>query len=144
MTSWALLLLASVLLATPGLTFSGLTPEGSDPVTADLCGLGEPFCQDQSGPQSDLLTNSEGLGIICLHCRKIIRKLEKMVGENPTEDTIRQTASRVCRKMKLLYAPCKKMMKSSLRFISRDIMAGKPPQAVCVDLRICKPEAGLF
>ncbi|XP_077622820.1 antimicrobial peptide NK-lysin-like [Crocuta crocuta] len=37
MTSWALLLLASALLATPGLTFSGLIPEGNDLMTADLC-----------------------------------------------------------------------------------------------------------
>ncbi|KAK2502505.1 hypothetical protein MC885_002585 [Smutsia gigantea] len=144
MTPWALLFFVCVLLATPGLTFSHLTPEGYDLVTADLCGLGEPFCQDQPGPQGDLLTNSAGLNIICLSCRKIISKLEDMVGENPTEDTIRQAASRVCRKMKLLYTPCKKMMKRSLQFISRDIMAGKPPQAVCVDLRICKPEAGLI
>ncbi|XP_059263727.1 granulysin isoform X2 [Mustela nigripes] len=36
MTFWALLLLASVLLATPGLTFSGLTREDNDLSMADM------------------------------------------------------------------------------------------------------------
>ncbi|XP_004415485.1 PREDICTED: antimicrobial peptide NK-lysin-like [Odobenus rosmarus divergens] len=36
MTSWALLLLASVLLATPGLTFSGLSLEDHDLSMADM------------------------------------------------------------------------------------------------------------
>ncbi|EFB23673.1 hypothetical protein PANDA_022128 [Ailuropoda melanoleuca] len=36
MTSWALLLLASVLMATPGLTFSGQSPEDHDLSMADM------------------------------------------------------------------------------------------------------------
>ncbi|KAF5915035.1 hypothetical protein HPG69_003536 [Diceros bicornis minor] len=144
MTSWALLLLASALLGTPGLTFSGLNPERYDLATAHLCD-GEQFCQGlaQEGSQGDLLTERERIGIFCGHCRKIVQKLEEMVGNQPTEATVTEAASRVCSKMhRLLRGACKVIMRTCLRRISWDIVAGKKPQAICVDVGICKPQAG--
>uniref|UniRef100_A0A8C3VTU6 Saposin B-type domain-containing protein n=1 Tax=Catagonus wagneri TaxID=51154 RepID=A0A8C3VTU6_9CETA len=143
MTAWAVLLVTSVLLGTPGLAFSRLTPERSALATAHPC-YGKQFCQGLApeDPQGDQLLQSEGLGFICASCRKIMQKLEDMVGTQPNEDTITQAASQVCDKMKILRGLCKKLVRTFLRRITRDIMAGKKPQAICVDLKICKNETG--
>ncbi|XP_011368115.1 granulysin isoform X1 [Pteropus medius] len=140
MASWSLLLLALELLATPGLAFTHLTPEHHDLVMADLHD-GEQFCQSlaQEGLQGDLLITREGMSINCWSCTKIIQKLEKMVGKQPDKDSIAQAASRVCSKMRLLTGLCKKIMKTFLRRISKDIMAGKTPSEICVDIKMCKP-----
>ncbi|XP_014708294.2 granulysin [Equus asinus] len=145
MTSRTLLLLASALLGTPGLTFSGLNPESYDLATAHLSD-GEQFCQGltQEDLQGDLLTERERQGIACWSCRKILQKLEDLVGEQPNEATINEAASRVCRNLGLLRGACKKIMRTCLRLISRDILAGKKPQEVCVDIKLCKRKAGLI
>nr|KAF6446868.1 granulysin [Rousettus aegyptiacus] len=84
MASWALLLLALELLATPGLAFTHLTPEHHELVMADLHDE-EQFCQDlaQEGLQGDLLTTREGIGASCWSCKKIVQKLQEMVGKQP-------------------------------------------------------------
>ncbi|KAM8786876.1 granulysin [Rhynchonycteris naso] len=139
----ALLLLALVLLGSPGVAFSSLTPECYDLVMATLWD-GEQLNQSftQEGPQAHLLTMQEGQGGRCWFCRKIIKKLRKIVGEQPNKDTIAQATSRVCNMQVLLRGLCKRTIKIFLRRISKDIMAGKTPQEVCVDIRMCKPQAG--
>ncbi|XP_066228432.1 granulysin isoform X1 [Saccopteryx leptura] len=140
----ALPLLALVLLGSPGLAFCSLSPECHDLVTATLWEgeqLGQGFAQE--GPQAHLLTMREGQSGRCWFCQKIIKKLRKIVGEQPNKDTIAQAASRVCNRQVLLRGLCKRTMKTFLRRISKDIMAGKTPQKVCVDIRMCKPQAGL-
>uniref|UniRef100_A0A9L0SIT0 Granulysin n=1 Tax=Equus caballus TaxID=9796 RepID=A0A9L0SIT0_HORSE len=132
-------------LSEPGLTFSGLNPESYDLATAHLSD-GEQFCQGltQEDLQGDLLTERERQGIACWSCRKILQKLEDLVGEQPNEATINEAASRVCRNLGLLRGACKKIMRTCLRLISRDILAGKKPQEVCVDIKLCKHKAGLI
>lgn len=107
---------------------------------------GEQFCQNLApeDPQGDQLLQREELGLICESCRKIIQKLEDMVGPQPNEDTVTQAASRVCDKMKILRGVCKKIMRTFLRRISKDILTGKKPQAICVDIKICKEKTGLI
>ena len=61
----------------------------------------------------------------------------------PLQDTIREAASKVCSKMKLLKRPCQSIMKKFLRRITEDIKAGKQPQAICVDIKVCKSKAGM-
>ena len=58
--------------------------------------------------------------------------------------TINEAASRVCRNLGLLRGACKKIMRTCLRLISRDILAGKKPQEVCVDIKLCKHKAGEY
>ncbi|KAB0359620.1 hypothetical protein FD754_003776 [Muntiacus muntjak] len=144
MTSWAVLLIASVLLVAPGLAFSGLTPEHHDQATAHLC-EGDELCQGLSpkDPQGDLVLQREELGLLCGKCRKIIQRLEEMVGDKPDEKTISEAASKVCSKMKVLKSVCKYIMKKFLGVISRDILAGKKPQAICFDIRLCKSKTGM-
>ncbi|KAM7238803.1 hypothetical protein CapIbe_010323 [Capra ibex] len=144
MTSWAVLLIASVLLVAPGLAFSGLSPERHDQAMAHLCN-GDELCPGlaQEYPQGGLLLQGEELGLLCGPCRKIIKSLEDMVGDQPNEDTIREAASKVCSKMKLLKRPCQSIMKKFLRRITEDIKAGKQPQAICVDIKVCKSKAGM-
>ncbi|XP_037384759.1 antimicrobial peptide NK-lysin-like [Talpa occidentalis] len=138
MTTWALLFLA-VLLDTPGLSSS----EHYDQAPSGPCN-GELSCQGliQEDLQDELLTKSEGLRITCSICKKIIHKLETMVGEQPNEDTIAQAASRVCSWMSLLKKPCSYIVNKFLSRISQDIMQGKNARDICVDLKMCKPRAG--
>ncbi|KAI4547119.1 hypothetical protein MG293_003674 [Ovis ammon polii] len=126
-----------------GLAFSGLSSERHDQATAHLCN-GDELCQGlaQEYPQGGLLLQGEELGLLCGPCRKIIKSLEDMVGDQPNEDTIREAASKVCSKMKLLKRPCQSIMKKFLRRITEDIKAGKKPQAICVDIKVCKSKAG--
>ncbi|XP_040080260.1 granulysin isoform X2 [Oryx dammah] len=145
MTSWAVLLIASVLLVAPGLAFSSLTPERHNQATAHLCD-GDELCQGLApeDPRGQLLLQGEELGFLCDSCRKIIKRLEDMVGDQPDEDTVIEAASKVCSKMKLLKRPCESIMKKFLRRIAADIKAGKKPQAICVDIKICKSKAGFI
>ncbi|XP_014413804.1 granulysin [Camelus ferus] len=145
MTSRVLLVLVSVLLGAPVLAFSGLTPEHSDGATAHLCD-GEHLFQGLApqDPQGDLQPRGEGLGFICHSCQMLIQKVEDLVGQQPTQDTIAQAASQVCRKFKRLRGLCKMITKLALNRISQDIIAGKKPREICVDLKKCKPKAGLI
>nr|WRY74707.1 NK-lysin 2 [Bubalus bubalis] len=139
MTSWAVLLIASVLLVAPGLAFSGLTPESHDQATAHLCG-GDELCQglDPEHPQGDLLLQGEELSLLCGPCQMIIQHLMNKLGDQPDENTVIEAASKVCSKMGLLKGLCKSIMKRFLRRIAADITAGKTSRVVCVDIKMCK------
>ncbi|XP_037384761.2 antimicrobial peptide NK-lysin [Talpa occidentalis] len=139
MTSWALLLLVSVLLDTPGLSSS----ESSDRAPSSPC-EGEPSCQSliQEDLEDELLTKSEGLRISCSPCKKIIEKLKSLAGEDLNEDSIAQAATQVCSSMRLLKKPCKNIMKKYLSVISEDLIEGKDARDICVDIKMCKPRAG--
>ncbi|XP_054433602.1 granulysin [Pteronotus mesoamericanus] len=139
MASWALLLLASVLLGSSDLAFSSLTPECYDLETANPCD-GEQLHQGLAleDPQGKLLTTREEQGITCWLCKKIIKRLRRIVGEQPNEDTVAQAVSRVCDKLKLLKGVCRRTMNKFLGRIAQDVTAGKTPHDVCVDILICK------
>ncbi|XP_006045926.1 antimicrobial peptide NK-lysin isoform X3 [Bubalus bubalis] len=139
MTSWVVLLIASVLLVAPGLAFSGLTPESHDQATAHLCD-GDELCQglDPEHPQGDLLLQGEELSLLCDRCQKIIQHLMDKLGDQPDENTVIEAASKVCSKMGLLKGLCKSIMKRFLRRIAADITAGKTSRVVCVDIKMCK------
>ncbi|XP_053057346.1 antimicrobial peptide NK-lysin-like [Acinonyx jubatus] len=138
MTSWALLLLASVLLATPGLTFSGLNPEDNDLMTADLS-------QEKQFLESLVLESPQGdqLAIICSICKKTIQGLRKAVGHNITQKAIKQVASLVCRQLKPADRICEDIINKFVEKITQGIIHGKSPEEICVKLRMCKPEKGL-
>ncbi|XP_068822895.1 antimicrobial peptide NK-lysin-like [Capricornis sumatraensis] len=144
MTSWAVLLIASVLLVAPGLAFSGLTSECYDQAMAHLCD-GDELCQGLApeDPQGDLALQGEELNPFCDLCREIMQMLEYMVGNKPSKNVIVRATSKVCSKMGLLSRRCNKIMKKFLHRISADIIATKKPQAICVDIMLCKRKAGL-
>ncbi|XP_030164908.1 antimicrobial peptide NK-lysin-like [Lynx canadensis] len=138
MTSWALLLLASVLLATPGLTFSGLNPEDNDLMTTDLS-------QEKQLLESLVLESPQGdrLALRCKTCKMIIQALRKAVGHNVTQEAIKHAASLVCKQTFPLQGVCKELITKSLDKIIHGIMNGKSPEEMCVKLRMCKPTKGL-
>ncbi|XP_044910445.1 antimicrobial peptide NK-lysin-like [Felis catus] len=138
MTSWALLLLASVLLATPGLTFSGLNPEDNDLMTADLS-------QEKQFLESLVLELPQGdqLAIKCKICKVTIQGLRKVLGHDITQEAIRQAASLVCRQLSPLDGICKDIINKFLDKITQGIMNGKSAEEICAKLRLCKPEKGL-
>ncbi|XP_070655927.1 antimicrobial peptide NK-lysin-like [Bos indicus] len=168
MTSWAVLLIASVLLVAPGLAFSGLTPESHDQATAHLCD-GDELCQglDPEGSPvpgvrvwrlnwsgggrqgwelkmlvlftlGDLLLQGEELGLLCGPCRMIMQHLMDKLGDQPDENTVIEAASKVCGKMGPLKGLCKSITKRFLRRIAADITAGKTSRVVCEDIKMCK------
>ncbi|XP_072621207.1 uncharacterized protein [Vulpes vulpes] len=139
MTSWALLLLASVLLATPGLTFSGLTPEDHDDLsTVDMCQEEHFFevpAQEASKDDQMIFT--------CIPCKIIIRLLMKYLGEYITEEAIKHAASLLCEETFVLTHLCHKIITKYLSDITLRILNDKSPQAICVKLGMCRPDIGL-
>ncbi|XP_058539440.1 antimicrobial peptide NK-lysin-like isoform X1 [Neofelis nebulosa] len=138
MTSWALLLLASVLLATPGLTFSGLSPEGNDLMTGDLG-------QEKQFLESLVLESPQGdrLALRCKTCKLVIEALRKAVEHNITREAIKLAATMVCKKTLPLQHVCKELVTKCLDKIIHGIMNGKSHEEICVKLKICKSEKGL-
>ncbi|XP_011919491.1 PREDICTED: granulysin isoform X1 [Cercocebus atys] len=85
MVTWALLLLAAMLLGNPGLVFSRLSPEYYEVATAHLCDKEQSCpCLAQEGPQGDLLIKMQELDFDCKICLRIIQTLKAMVNE-PTQ-----------------------------------------------------------
>ncbi|XP_064233872.1 granulysin isoform X2 [Aotus nancymaae] len=85
MATWALLLLAAMLLGNPGLVISRLSPEYYDLVTAHLGDKEQSCpCLAQEGPQGDLFTKTQKLGFRCKTCLRMIQTLKDMVKE-PTK-----------------------------------------------------------
>ncbi|XP_005264142.1 granulysin isoform X2 [Homo sapiens] len=85
MATWALLLLAAMLLGNPGLVFSRLSPEYYDLARAHLRDEEKSCpCLAQEGPQGDLLTKTQELGRDYRTCLTIVQKLKKMV-DKPTQ-----------------------------------------------------------
>ncbi|XP_047710438.1 antimicrobial peptide NK-lysin-like isoform X1 [Prionailurus viverrinus] len=138
MTSWALLLLASVLLATPGLTFCGLSPEDHDLDMADRC-QDEPFFQmlAQETPQQNLTLN------LCDTCRMILSWLKNCVGLQRIQMTIEKAAELVCSQFPLVENICKETINKYVNDIVQSILNAPPRQDICVTLRLCKCQVGL-
>nr|XP_012423198.1 PREDICTED: granulysin [Odobenus rosmarus divergens] len=138
MTSWALLLLASVLLATPGLTFSGLSLEDHDLSMADMYEEEQFF---------EILAEDASKGdqmiFFCKSCKFIIKRLRKILGHNITQEAVKQVMSTVCRKTLMRKMFCDEIVTKYLRAITQGILNDKSPQEICVKIRMCRPEIGL-
>ncbi|XP_058539445.1 antimicrobial peptide NK-lysin-like isoform X4 [Neofelis nebulosa] len=128
MTSWALLLLASVLLATPGLTFCGLIPEDHDLDMADRC-QDEKFFQmlAQETPLGSLLNKTEGLIYNFWPSWKIMSLLKKMVGEEASQETTKGAVFLVCMEVMLLRGFCMRMVTRFVSLISQASFVAKLP-----------------
>ncbi|XP_074253511.1 granulysin isoform X2 [Saimiri boliviensis] len=170
MATWALLLLAAMLLGNPGrgvsvspkgkdtpgresgfgwaiwmegLVVSRLSPEYYDLVTAHLGDKEQSSpCLAQEGPQGDLFTKTQMLGFRCKTCLRMIQTLKDMVKE-PTKEDISDAATRLCRKMKSRGRDfCLKTIRRYLPRLIQDIIGRKTAQKICVDIRMCKPSMG--
>ncbi|KAF3826601.1 hypothetical protein GH733_009126 [Mirounga leonina] len=135
MTAWALLLLASVLLATPGLTFSGLSPEDHDLSMADMYEEEQFF---------EILAKEASKGdqmiFTCKPCKFIIKTLRKILGHNITQEAIKQVLSRVCRKTLMPKTLCNEIVTKYLRAITQGLLNDKSPHEICVKIKLCRPE----
>ncbi|XP_077622779.1 antimicrobial peptide NK-lysin-like [Crocuta crocuta] len=134
MTSWALLLLASALLANPGLTFSGLIPEDHDLDTADMC-QDEKFFQmlAQDIPQGDLEFNR------CQICRCIVNWVKNCLGLNLIHKIIQKVAGLLCSSCPLVENICKSWTTGLLNKITSTLVHLEPARHICVLLRMCCP-----
>ncbi|XP_045664749.1 antimicrobial peptide NK-lysin-like [Ursus americanus] len=138
MTSWALLLLASALLATPGLTFSGQSPEDHDLSMADMSEEEQFF---------EILARealkSDPKIFICKPCKFMIKMLRKILGEDIDEEAIKQAASKLCRKTLMPKMLCNDVIGKYLGAITQGILNDKSPQEICVKIRMCRAKIGL-
>ncbi|XP_017373473.1 granulysin isoform X1 [Cebus imitator] len=143
MATWALLLLAAMLLGNPGLVVSRLSPESHDLATAHLGDKEQSCpCLALEDPQGDLFTKTQMLGFRCKTCLRMIQTLKDMVKE-PTEEDISDAATRLCKKVKSRWRDfCLKTVRKYLGRIIQDIMGRKTAQEICVDIRMCKPSMG--
>ncbi|EHH22291.1 hypothetical protein EGK_05526, partial [Macaca mulatta] len=119
MVTWALLLLAAMLLGNPGLVFSRLSPEYYEVATAHLCDKEQSCpCLAQEGPQGDLLIKMQELG----------------------QRSISNAEARVCRMVKSQWRDvCKNFMRRYQPRVTQGLLAGETAQKICVDLRLCEP-----
>uniref|UniRef100_A0A452TKA5 Granulysin n=1 Tax=Ursus maritimus TaxID=29073 RepID=A0A452TKA5_URSMA len=133
MTSWALLLLASALLATPGLTFSGQSPEDHDLSMADMSEEEQFF---------EILAREALKGdpkiFICKPCKFMIKMLRKILGHNISQEAIKQAASKLCRKTLMPKMLCDDIIGRYLSAITQGILNDKSPQEICVKMRMCR------
>ncbi|XP_029792140.1 antimicrobial peptide NK-lysin-like [Suricata suricatta] len=134
MTSWALLLLASVLLATPGLTFSGLTPADHDLDMADRC-QDEKFFRmlAQETPQGDPEFNP------CAICRCIVSWVKNCLGLNLIQKVIKKVAGLLCSACPSVENICKSWITEILDKITSTLVHLEPSRHICVLLRMCCP-----
>ncbi|XP_025724065.1 granulysin isoform X2 [Callorhinus ursinus] len=97
MTSWALLLLASALLATPGLTFSGLSPEDHDLSMADM------YEEEQFFEiLAEEATKGDQMIFTCKSCKFIIKSLRKILGHNITRGILNdKSPQEICVKIRM-------------------------------------------
>ncbi|XP_032208553.1 granulysin [Mustela erminea] len=138
MTFWALLLLASVLLATPGVTFSGLTHEDNDLSMADMYEEEQFFkILAKEDPQGDQIITP------CKTCMAIIKWLRKVLRHNHTQEAIRWAVSAVCRKIYIPRRVCDKTVTKYLSAITQGLENDNSPEKICVKIRMCRPEIGL-
>ncbi|XP_043459821.1 antimicrobial peptide NK-lysin-like [Prionailurus viverrinus] len=134
MTSWALLLLASVLLATPGLTFCGLSPEDHDLDMADRC-QDEKFFRmlAQETPQEDRPFT------LCGICMCIVSWVKNCLGFNLIQKVIEKVAGLLCSACPLVENICKAWITSFLDKITSTLLHMEPSRHICVFLGMCCP-----
>ncbi|XP_045834932.1 granulysin [Meles meles] len=141
MTFWTFLLLASVLLATPGLTFSGLTREDNDLSMADMFEEEKFFAiLAEEDPKGDQMISP------CETCMAIIKWLGKILRHNHTQEAIKWAVSVVCRKIYIPRPLCDETVKTVTKYlnaITQGLKNDNSPQKICVKIRICRPEIGL-
>ncbi|XP_011781134.1 PREDICTED: granulysin [Colobus angolensis palliatus] len=170
MATWALLLLAAMLLGNPGLgvsvspkgkdtsgsesgfgwaiwmeglVFSRLSPEYFEVATAHLCDKEQScLCLAQEGPQGDLLIKMQELAFDCKTCLSIVQTLKVMV-KQPTQRSISNAETRVCRKVRSQWRDvCKNFMRRYQPRVTQGLLEGETAQEICVDLRLCEPSMG--
>lgn len=121
-----------------GLTFSGLTPEDHDDLfTTDMC-QEEHFFEalDHEASKDDQMI------FTCKPCKFIIKILRKVLGQDISQEAIKQAASLVCHQTRVFTELCNTLFNKYLNDITRGIVNDKSPQEICVKIRMCRPEIG--
>ncbi|XP_077699266.1 antimicrobial peptide NK-lysin-like isoform X2 [Canis aureus] len=137
MTSWALLLLASVLLATPGLTYSDLIPEDHDDLsTADIC-QEEQFFR-RLAQEAAQVPQFNGCDI----CRMIMTWLRTCVGTSQIQEAIRKATKAVCSNFPAVEKVCKDILIRFLYSVAQFFLNSDPSRDICVTFRLCRHQVG--
>ncbi|XP_021230619.1 saposin-C-like [Numida meleagris] len=77
-------------------------------------------------------------GIKCSVCTSLVKKLKKIVGDDPDEDAINTALNKVCSIGKRQNRICKQLVKKFRQQLSDALQEDDDPQAVCTTLGLCK------
>ncbi|KAF0879460.1 GNLY protein, partial [Crocuta crocuta] len=127
--------------SSPGLTFSGLTPEDHDLDMADSC-QEEQFFQmlAQDIPQRCPGPRAAG---VCREASVLGRAhLIPLLPMLLLQETIKHALSLVCRKILGNKKQCQELITKYDNKITQGIMNGKSSEEICVQLRKCSPKIG--
>ncbi|XP_065601106.1 granulysin [Cyrtonyx montezumae] len=83
-------------------------------------------------------TTRPGKGVKCKTCTSVVKRLKKIVGDDPSEDTITEALGKVCGVGKRQSAVCKWLVKKFRQQLSAALQEDDDPRAVCSTLGLCE------
>uniref|UniRef100_A0A8C9FI98 Saposin B-type domain-containing protein n=1 Tax=Pavo cristatus TaxID=9049 RepID=A0A8C9FI98_PAVCR len=79
-----------------------------------------------------------GKGIKCSACVSLVKKVQKIVGDNPDEEAINTALGKVCSKGKRWKSICRQLVKKLRQQLSDALQEDGDPRSVCTTLGLCK------
>ncbi|XP_042693378.1 antimicrobial peptide NK-lysin-like isoform X2 [Centrocercus urophasianus] len=79
-----------------------------------------------------------GKGIKCRACVTLVKKLQKIVGDDPDEEAINTALDKVCGAGKRLKNICRQLVKKLRQQLSDALQDDDNPRSVCTTLGMCK------
>ncbi|NXF77408.1 NKL protein, partial [Sclerurus mexicanus] len=77
--------------------------------------------------------------IKCSLCTKVLKKIQKMAGDDPDEDAVKAALQKGCRWLgRVLGKLCHKMVSQYQEQISEGLQNGDTPQDICSAMGFCK------
>lgn len=79
-----------------------------------------------------------GKGIKCRVCVSLVKKVQKIVGDDPDEDAINDALNKVCSTGRRQRSICKQLLKKLRQQLSDALQNNDDPRDVCTTLGLCK------
>uniref|UniRef100_A0A8V0Z2M0 Granulysin n=1 Tax=Gallus gallus TaxID=9031 RepID=A0A8V0Z2M0_CHICK len=79
-----------------------------------------------------------GKGIKCRFCVSLVKKVQKIVGDDPDEDAINDALNKVCSTGRRQRSICKQLLKKLRQQLSDALQNNDDPRDVCTTLGLCK------
>ncbi|XP_015738471.1 antimicrobial peptide NK-lysin [Coturnix japonica] len=74
----------------------------------------------------------------CSACVKLVKKLQKIVGDDPDEEAIGTALGQVCGTKRILKGICRQLGKKLRQQLSDALQDDSDPRSVCTTLGLCK------
>ncbi|XP_072213084.1 granulysin isoform X2 [Excalfactoria chinensis] len=79
-----------------------------------------------------------GKGIKCGACVSLVKKLQKIVGDDPDEEAVSAALDKVCGAKKRQKGICRQLGKKLRQQLSDALQDDSDPRSVCTTLQLCK------